>query len=132
MVTETIARDPHPGVERAITQVAAGMLTQRELMIQFLTATLIVPSGKDFSSDASAFRPVVITRGGLKHMAVFTAEDYASTQSKIAPFAAELTGRAILAGLDPEMGLAVNPGVGPGFWLTKDTVGEIVRDLLGE
>ena len=129
---EESARDPHPGVERAIAQVAAGMLTQRELMIQFLTATIIVPSGKDFSKNASAFRPVVITRDGLKYMAVFTARDYAATHSKIAPFAAERTGRAILAGLDPDMGLAVNPGAGPGFWLTKVTVGEIVRDLLDE
>lgn len=131
-MNDAIAREPHPGVERAIAQVAEGMLTQRELMIQFLSATLIVPSGKNFAQKASEFRPVVITRDGLSYMAVFTARDYAATHAKIAPFSAELTGRTILAGLDPEMGLAVNPGAGPGFWLTKHTVAEIVRDLLDE
>jgi hypothetical protein len=106
------------------------MLTQRELMLQFLTATLVVPSGADFSKDASAFRPVVVTRDGVKYLGVFTAEDFAAPYTNVAPFAAELTGRAVLAGLDPDVGLAVNPGNSLGFALPPHTVAAVVADLL--
>ena len=131
-MTEVNEREPLPGVERAVTQVSAGVLTQRELMIQFLSTKLIVPSGQDFSDDASAFRPVVISKNDLQFMAVFTAGDFAGSVATIAPFAAELSGREILAGLDPDMGLAVNPSLPYSFWLPKHTVAEIVADLLGE
>ena len=130
-MTDATEREPLPGVERALTQVQAGVLTQRELMIQFLSATLIVPSGQDFSTDASAFRPVVVARKDEQFMAVFTARDLAANVANIAPFAAELTGREILAGLDPDMGLTVNPSMQFSFWLPKHTVAEIVADLLG-
>lgn len=82
-----------------------------------------VPSGGDISRDSREFRPVLYPRGAATMMAVFTTlERVDDAISKLAPFVFTLTGANLISGLQPTVGLVINPGSTIGMELLPEAV----------
>jgi hypothetical protein len=115
-------RDPEPGLESIMAAGMRGDATVDEVMTVFRDWPLIVPSGADFSRDASLFQPVVYDREGTPMMALFTSPDRLRTLAELAPYWTTLAGSAVLSGAQPGTGFVVNPGSRLGLELDPDAV----------
>ena len=92
-----------------IARLRRGELGLQALVMQFLEAQIIVPSGSPLDGTG-AFAPVLIDYGVDRYLAAFTTEAGATAVSHIAPFSATLSGRDVVAGLDDGIGVVINPG----------------------
>ncbi|MBC7630100.1 hypothetical protein [Aeromicrobium sp.] len=94
--------------------------------MRFLDAEVVVPSGKPIGGEP--FSPVLIDHGVDRYLAVFTTLRGAGTVAHIAPFTISLTGRDVIAGLDDDVGVVVNPG-GNGFHIDPRLAATIRANL---
>jgi hypothetical protein len=124
-------REPLDGLESAIVAARDGELSFNTLIGIFAETTMIVPSTKDFREGADSFQPITFPfDGGDGYvMAVFTAQDRTDAFDGIAPFQTALSGRQILGGLQPGVGIIVNPGTTLGFELDPAQVPTVVAAL---
>jgi len=122
-------REPLPGLESALAAAMAGQLGMGELLRQFSRAGLIVPSITDFSNDPTAFQPLIFTPDEMPVMAVFTARDRMLPYADVANFSTVMLGRTVFEGLQPGVGLVVNPGSGLGFDIQPEGIAAIVAEL---
>jgi len=105
-------RDPNPGIEQSLAAAMTGELDMRAFLLRFAHAGLIVPSR---SVAAESFEPLIFAPNDLPLLAVFTSRDRAAVFAEDAPHTVVMLGRQVLEGLQPGVGLLVNPGSGLGF-----------------
>jgi hypothetical protein len=108
-----------------------GDASLEQVMRVFRDWPLIVPSGKDFSGDASDFRPVVYDRDGVPMMALFTSPDRLHSVAELSPFWTTLAGSAVLSGAAPGTGFVINPGSTLGMEITPDAVAHFADAATG-
>jgi hypothetical protein len=106
-------RDPVPGIEQSLASAMAGELDMGAFLVQFANAGIFLPSQTD-PADGGV-QPLFLAPQGEARMAVFTARDRTTLFASAAPFTTVMLGRHILEGLQPGVGLLVNPGSGLGF-----------------
>ena len=116
-----------PSFEALINQARAGRLSRGDLMLAFLDASIVVPSGSNIAGGQGHLQPVQVERSGVTWMVVFTSLEGAKAVSHIAPYAVTLQGSTIIAGLTSGSGLVVNPD-GVGFEVEPSLVSAIQRD----
>jgi len=98
------------------------------VLAEFWTESFVVPSGQDISQDPSRFQPVLFPRESDQMMAVFTDGSRIPPEvSRIAPFVVRLSGRDLLRGLRPGVGLVINPGSTLGLEILPDSVASIIK-----
>jgi len=105
-------RDPNPGIEQSLAAAMTGELDMGAFLLRFAQAGLIVPSR---AVAAESFEPLIFAPNDLPLLAVFTARDRAAVFAEDAPHTVIMLGRQVLEGLQPGVGLLVNPGSGLGF-----------------
>lgn len=105
-------RDPNPGIEQSLAAAMTGELDMGAFLLRFAQAGLIVPSR---SVAAESFEPLIFAPNDLPLLVVFTARDRAVVFAEDAPHTVVMLGRQLLEGLQPGVGLLVNPGSGLGF-----------------
>lgn len=105
-------REPEEGLESVLLAGRNGTASGTDGVLAFAEAAIIVPS----LTTPEGPRPLILQgAGGVPLLAVFTAMD------RLAPFSAGLasaqtmSGRAVLGGVQPGVGIVVNPGSGIGM-----------------
>ena len=105
-------RDPNPGIETTLARAMAGEVNMGDFLVEFGRSPVILVSR---ALPSESFDPVVFAPHGEPLMAVFTARDRAVALAAQAPHTVVLLGRTVLEGLQPGVGLVMNPGSGLGF-----------------
>jgi hypothetical protein len=106
-------RDPNAGIEQSLAAAMTGELDMGAFLLRFAHAGLIIPSQTDPAEGG--LEPLILAPTGEPRLAVFTARDRAAPFASAAPHSTVMLGRHVLAGLQPGVGLLVNPASGLGF-----------------
>lgn len=106
-------RDPNPGIEQSLAAAMTGDLDMGAFLLRFAHAGIIVPSQTDPAEGP--LEPLILAPQGEPRLAVFTARDRAALFASAAPHSTVMLGKHVLEGLQPDVGLLVNPGTGLGF-----------------
>lgn len=123
-------RDPEPGFETIMREARGGRATMDDVVLALAGTPILVPSSADFRGAPEKFQPLMFTSPqGTPVMAVFTARDRAARFAEMAPYLATMTGRNVLAGLQPGTGLVVNPGSGLGMEIPPPDVGRMLAAM---
>jgi hypothetical protein len=106
-------RDPNPGIEQSLAAAMTGELDMGAFLLRFAHAGIIIPSQTDPADGG--LEPLILAPSGEPRLAVFTARDRAALFASAAPHSTVMLGRLVLEGLQPGVGLLVNPASGLGF-----------------
>ncbi|HEY4225151.1 MAG TPA: SseB family protein [Pseudolysinimonas sp.] len=123
-MTEDIPTTPF---EEALVRGARQEESLAEILGKFWNELLVVPSGADVSVASNTLQPVLFARESDRMMAVYT--DFGRIPGDIsskAPYAVRLHGRDLLRGVQPGVGLVVNPGTTWGFEILPSSIPAIV------
>ena len=119
--------EPVTPFEEALVRGARQEESLAEILGKFWNESLVVPSGVDVSTGSNGLQPVLFSRDSDTMMAVFTDFDRISAEiSDKAPYAVRLHGRDLLRGLQPGVGLVINPGTPWGFEILPSSVPAII------
>ncbi len=118
---------PTTPFEEALARGARQEESLGDILGKFWNELLVVPSGTDVSVGGNALQPVLFSRKSDHMMAVFS--DFSRIPGDIsskAPYAVRLHGRDLLHGLQPGVGLVVNPGTTWGFEILPGSIPAII------
>ena len=122
-----LAFEPETDIERQILNVQAGTYPADALMQDMANSDLYIPSKGEVQEDGRGFVPVLLERGDMAFVAVFTA---LSRQPRgMAEYLLKATGRAFLLRLPPGYGVIFNPGYDAEMLLPPDGVAMLKQDL---
>ncbi len=71
--------------EYMIARARAGEISRADLMLAFLDALVVVPSGSDVAAGRGTVQPVQVERGGVTWMVVYTSLVGANQVGSVAP-----------------------------------------------
>jgi hypothetical protein len=122
-----LAFEPETDIERQILNVQAGTYPADALMQDMANSDLYIPSKGEVQEDGRGFVPVLLERGDMAFVAIFTA---LSRQPRgMAEYLLKATGRAFLLRLPPGYGVIFNPGYDAEMLLPPDGVAMLKQDL---
>jgi hypothetical protein len=122
-----LAFEPETDIERQILNVQAGTYPADALMQDMANSDLYIPSKGEVQEDGRGFVPVLLERGDMAFVAIFTA---LSRQPRgLAEYLLKATGRAFLLRLPPGYGVIFNPGYDAEMLLPPDGVAMLKQDL---
>jgi hypothetical protein len=123
----TPAFEPETDIERQILNVQAGKYPADALMRDIAASDLYIPSKGEVQEDGRGFVPVLVERGDMAFVAVFTA---LSRQPRgMAEYLLKAPGRAFFLRLPPGYGVIFNPGYDAEILLPPDGMAMLKQDL---
>lgn len=122
-------RQPEPGLESAILAGQRGEAVVVDVLHVFAQWPMLVPSSTDSTDGVDPFRPVIFDKEGTSMMAIYTSPDRMASVKEVAPYWATLSGLTVLKGLQPEVGVVINPGSGIGMELLPEAIAEFITML---
>lgn len=123
-------REPEPGFESVLAAAQRGEAAFGAVLSALAEAPILVPSGADFAGRPEAFQPLLFTSpAGDPMMAVFSAGDRMARYVDTAPYAATLSGRRVLEGLQPGCGLVLNAGSRLGMEIPPQDVANLLAAM---
>lgn len=87
-------------------QAEAGDITTQQLIEAFLDTVVMLPSSTD--PTTTPLRPVLVNIEDIPHLVVATGEEGLRRTLSLSTHAVTITGRDVLAGLQPGSGVLVN------------------------
>jgi hypothetical protein len=122
-----LAFEPENDIERQILNVQAGKYPADALMRDITDSDLYIPSKGEVQEDGRGFVPVLLERGDMMLVAVFTARS--RPPRGVAEYLLKATGRAFFLRLPPGYGVIFNPGYDAEMLLPPDGVAMLKQDL---
>jgi hypothetical protein len=119
--------EPETDIERQILNVQAGTYPADALMQDMANSDLYIPSKGEVQEDGRGFVPVLLERGDITFVAVFTA--LSRRPRDMAEYLLKATGRAFFLRLPPGYGVIFNPGYDAEMLLPPDGVAMLKQDL---
>lgn len=113
-------------LDELATQAQAGTITMQELVTAFLDTMVMMPSATD--PQTVGVEPVLAKIEDIPHLVVATGEEGLKRTLSLSTHAFTITGRDVIAGLQPGSGLLVNTA-DSGFSLHPQMIEAIMEEF---
>jgi hypothetical protein len=116
-------------LERAIADAREGRLPIGDLLREFATTPVFIPTATEVSPDGDGFAPLTLDKQGVAMVVCFTTFDRIGDARAAAPYCMQMPGGAFLQMLPRGIGMVVNPGSPVGFDMSPDGLERFLADF---
>jgi hypothetical protein len=117
-------------LDSVISNVHKGITSDDDLLAALWEAEIVVSSSTPVRDSMSDLTPLTFGDGPAYFVAVFTHPDRIGEFGALAPYFLQVRGSDVMASLDPQAGLVVNPGSESfGFTVAPTTVQRTVSAM---